>query len=370
MTTPMSRRELNRATLARQFLLSRTDRSVPDVIEHLVGLQAQTPHTWYAGLWTRIAGFRPEVAADGLVDRTLVRMAVMRSTIHLITARDAGALRPLVQPALDRDLFTNHTHKAAVRDLDVDAVIAAGRELLAERPRTQRELGELLHQRWPDRPPAGLAYAVRNLVPLVQVPPRGLWGRSGPIAHTTAAAWLGDLTDSGLDLAGLVRRYLGAFGPATVRDMQTWSGLTRLSEVVDSISGELLVRRDEDGRELFDLPEAPRPDADTPAPPRYLYDFDNLLLSHADRTRVITDDFQRYSFRPHGPVPSVVLIDGVTGGDWTIERTGATATLQVRTYRRPSTELTTQLVAEGTDLLAFAAANADHHDVQVRVVSD
>ncbi|WP_432950181.1 winged helix DNA-binding domain-containing protein [Kribbella sp. CA-253562] len=384
-TRPLSRRELNRATLARQFLLSRTDRSVPDVIEHLVGLQAQTPHTWYTGLWTRIAGFSPEVAADGLVERTLVRMAVMRSTIHLVTARDAGALRALVQPVLDRDLFTNHTHKAAVRDLDLDAVTTAGRELLAERPRTQRELGALLHQRWPDRPPAGLAYAVRNLVPLVQVPPRGLWGRSGSIAHTTAEAWLGGLPDGGppdgglldrglpgggLDLAGLVRRYLGAFGPATVRDLQTWSGLTRLSEVVDSIRGELLVLRDEDDRELFDLPQAPRPDADTPAPPRYLYDFDNLLLSHADRSRVITGDFQRYSFRPHGPVPSVVLIDGVTGGDWTIERTGAAATLHVRTYRRLSTELTTKVVTEGAGLLAFAAADADRHDVQVRVVPD
>lgn len=405
MTNPISRRALNRATLARQFLLARTDRSVPDVVEHLVGLQAQTPHTWYTGLWTRIAGFHPDAAADGLVDRTLVRMAVMRSTIHLITARDTAALRPLVQPVLDRDLFTNQLHKAAVRDLDLAAVTAAGRELLAERPRTPRELGALLQERWPDRPAAGLAYALRNLVPLVQVPPRGLWARSGPIAHTTAETWLttepagaergvtqsdgaqrsgasrdgapsggaesgGAQSNGGLNLAGLVRRYLGAFGPATVRDIQTWSGLTRLSEVVESIRQDLLVLRDENDRELFDLPEAPRPDAETPAPPRYLYDFDNLLLSHADRTRVITDDFQRHSFRPHGPVPSVVLIDGVTGGDWTINRTKTAATLHVRTYRHPSPQLTEELTTEGANLLAFAAADTDHHDVQVQVVSD
>jgi hypothetical protein len=369
MTSLLSRRDLNRATLARQFLLSRTDRSVPDVVEHLVGLQAQTPHTWYTGLWTRIAGFHPDVAADGLVSRSLVRMAVMRSTIHLITARDAAALRPLVQPVLDRDLFTNHTHRDAVRDLDVEAVTAVGRDLLAERPRTQRELGTLLHERWPDCPPGSLAYAVRNLVPLVQVPPRGLWGRSGPIAHTTAEAWLGGLPDGGLDLAGLVRRCLGAFGPATVRDIQTWSGLTRLGEVIERMRSELLVFRDEDNRELFDLPDAPRPDADTPAPPRYLYDFDNLLLSHADRTRVITADFHRHSFRPHGPVPSVVLIDGETGGDWTVERTKTTATLRVRTYRQPSPDLTAALAAEGAQLLAFAAADADH-DFQLQVVDD
>ncbi len=340
MTTPIGPRQLNRATLARQFLLFRTDRSVPDVIEHLVGLQAQTPHTWYAGLWTRIAGFRPELAADALVDRSLVRTALMRSTIHLVTARDAGALRPLVQPVLDRDLFTNQIHRDAVRELDVDAVTAVARELLAVRPRTQRELGGLLHERWPECAPASLAYAVRNLVPLVQVPPRGIWGRSGPIAHTTTEAWLGGEPGEALDLAGLVRRYLTAFGPATVRDIQTWSGLTRLKEVVEMIRGELLVFRDDDNRELFDLPDAPRPDAETPAPPRYLYDFDNLLLSHADRTRIITPDFHRHSFRPHGPVPSVVLIDGTTGGDWTIERTGGAATLRVRTYRQLSEDLT------------------------------
>ncbi len=366
MTGVFGRRALNRATLARQLLLVRTDRSVPDVVEHLVGLQAQTPHSWYLGLACRIAGFRPEDAAAGLTGRTLVRMALMRSTIHLVTARDAGALRPLVQPALDRDLFGNQLHGRPVRGLDMDAVAAAGRELLAERARTPRELGDLLKERWPDRPAASLAYAVRNQVPLVQVPPRGVWRRSGPIAHTTAEAWLGDRAGPGSSLAELVRRYLAAFGPATVRDVQTWSGLTRLAEVVDPIRGELLTLTGEDGVELLDLPGAPRPDPDTPAPPRFLYDFDNLLLSHADRTRVITPEFRRHSFRPHGPVPSALLLDGVTGGDWTIERTRGTATLRVRTYRPLPDDQAAAVAAEGADLLAAAAADVEHHDVQVR----
>jgi hypothetical protein len=154
MTPVLSRRALGRATLARQFLLARTDATVPEVVTHLVGLQAQTPHTWYTGLWSRIDGFTPDQAADPLVNRELVRIAVMRSTIHLVTAEDALALRPVVQPALDRDLFRNYTHGRDMRGLDVDAVVAAGRALLAEKPRTNKELGALLHEQWPDRAPA------------------------------------------------------------------------------------------------------------------------------------------------------------------------------------------------------------------------
>ncbi|WP_367131317.1 winged helix DNA-binding domain-containing protein [Saccharothrix sp. HUAS TT1] len=278
MTPVLSRRALGRATPARQFLPARADRPVPEVVEHLVGSQARAPHTWYTGLWSRVAGFTPDLAADPLVDRGLVRMAAMRSTIHLLTAADALALRPVVQPALDRDLFRNHTHGREARELDVAAVVVAGRALLAEKPRTNKELGALLHEQWPDRTPATPAYAVRCLVPLVQVPPRGVWGRSGAIAHTGAETWLGAPVADRPSAADLVRRYLAAFGPATVEDVQTWSGLTRLREVVEDLP--LLRLRDEDGRELFDLPDAPRPDEDEPAPPRFLYDFDNVLLSH------------------------------------------------------------------------------------------
>ncbi|MEJ2853671.1 MULTISPECIES: winged helix DNA-binding domain-containing protein [unclassified Saccharothrix] len=361
MTEVLSRRAVNRATLARQFLLERTARPVPEVVAHLVGLQAQTPHTWYTGLWSRIAGFRPEDAADLLVDRTLVRIAVMRSTIHLVTAPDALALRPLVQPVLDRDLFRNYTHGPDMRGLDVDAVVAAGRALLAEKPRTNKELGALLHEQWPDRSPSALAYAIRCQVPLVQVPPRGLWGRSGPIAHTSVEVWLGESVTDRPSIEDMVLRYLAAFGPATVKDVQTWSGLTRLREVVERLP---LVRlRDEDGQELFDLPDAPRPAEDTPAPVRYLYDFDNLLLSHADRRRVVTPDVKARDYDPHGPVPQFFLVDGVTAGDWRVERTKEVATLELRPFHRLST--VDEVEREGAALLEFLAPEVPKHDIRV-----
>ena len=357
MTQVLGPRALNRATLARQFLVERTTRPVPDVVEHLVGLQAQTPHSWYLGLWSRIAGFRPEDAADRLTDRSLVRIALMRSTIHLVTAADAHGLRPLIQPVLDRDLFHNQLHGEAVRGLAVEEVVEAARPLLTEKARTSRELGALLQQRWPDRPAAGLAYAVRNRLPLVQVPPRGLWGRSGPIAHTSTEAWLGGGT--GFSPETLVRRYLAAFGPATVADVQTWSGLTHLREVVAPMRSRLRVFRDERGRELYDLPDAPRPDPGTPAPVRFLYDFDNLLLSHADRTRVCTAEFRRAFVRRNGPVPGAVLVDGFTAAHWTLTRDRDGTTLEVHPHRRLTRDEAAAVEAEATEVLAFMAAGQD-----------
>jgi hypothetical protein len=356
VTQVLGPRALNRATLARQFLLERTTRSVLDVVEHLLGLQAQTPHSWYLGLWSRIADFRPEAAADRLTDRSLVRIALMRSTIHLVTAADAHGLRGAIQPVLDRDLHHNQLHGDAVRGLDVDEIVAAARPLLAERARTSRELGGLLQARWPDRPAAGLAYAVRNRLPLVQVPPRGLWGRSGPIAHTSAESWLGD--GAPFSLETLVCRYLAAFGPATVMDVQTWSGLTRMREVIDQLRPQLRVFRDEHGHELFDLPDAPLPDGDTPTPVRFLYDFDNLLLSHADRTRVCTDEFRRAFVRRNGPVPGAVLVDGFTAAHWTLTGGRETATLEVHPHRPLTSEEAEAVHTEAALVSAFLAPNA------------
>jgi len=363
MTAVLSQRALNRATLARQLLLQRADRPVDEVVEHLVGLQAQTPHSWYVGLWSRIAGFHADQAAEMLTERRLVRVALMRSTIHLVTAADARGLRAVVQPALDRDLFANSTHGRPIRGVDAEQLARAGAALLAAQPMTAKQLGARLQDQWPDVPPATLAYAVRNLLPLVQVPPRGLWGRSGPIAHTTADAWLGHDVAPAQTVAQLVLRFLAAFGPATVADVQHWSGLTRLREVVDRL--ELVTYRGEEGQELFDLSDAPRPDAETPAPPRFLHDFDNLMLSHADRSRVITGDFAVHSHRPHGPVPSVVLIDGFTGGDWTIARDGGTATLTVRPYRALDASVAEDLIAEGERLLSFMDPDAADRRVEV-----
>ncbi|WP_208113121.1 winged helix DNA-binding domain-containing protein [Actinorugispora endophytica] len=352
--TVLGRRALNRATLDRQLLLRRSGLSVPRALEHLVGLQAQTPHTWYIGLWSRLADYDPHATGRLLTDRGAVRTALMRSTIHMVTAADALRLRPVLGPVIERGLTGP----------DLGALAEAGRALVEERPLTFKELGRALAERWPDGDPAAMTQAVRALVPLAQVPPRGVWGRSGSVAHTSVEAWLGRPVDAAATREELVLRYLAAFGPATVRDAQTWSGLTRLAEVFDGLRPRLAVFRDEDGRELFDLPDAPRPDPDTPAPARFLYDFDNLLRSHADRRRVMTVDFADQGFEiRNGQPPHAVLVDGVVAATWKAAAARGTAALTVRPFRALTTAEKEELHAEGARLLAFLEPGAGTRDV-------
>lgn len=351
-------RALNRATLARQMLLRRAELSIPEAVEALVGLQAQTTHSWYVGLWTRLEGLRPEAVGALLEERRLVRVALMRSTIHLVTAEDCVALRPLAQPVIERGVRGQFGRR--LEGLKREEVAAAARALVEEQPRTFSELARLLDERFPGRDAFAMGQAVRAWVPLVQVPPRGVWGKSGRAAHTSVEAWLGQAPSPDSSREDLVLRYLAAFGPATVKDVQAWSGLTRLREVTERLRPRLVTFRDEQGAELFDLPDAPLPDPDTPAPPRFLYDYDNLLLSHADRSRVITDGYYRQGFRRDGPMPSIVLLDGFTNATWKIARHHGTSTLTIRPFIKLSNEETDTLVQEGTRLLAFAAAGDDH----------
>ena len=290
----------------------------------------------------------------------------MRSTIHLVTARDCLALRPVVQPALDRDLFGNHTHGPPIKGMGIEALVAAGRALLEERPRTGKELGALLAERWPGRPPASLAYAVRNLVPLIQVPPRGVWGKSGPAAHTTAETWLGRPLDPDRSPDGMVTRYLAAFGPATVKDAQAWSGLTRLREVFERLRPDLRTFRDERGGELFDLPDAPRPDPDTPAPPRFLPEFDNALLSHADRTRIIGDEYRKRISARLGMVPGAVLVDGFVRGTWKGRRTCKKATVEIEPFEPLPNGDRDALAEEAEKLVHFVAEPEGAEAFEVR----
>lgn len=360
----LSQRALNRALLARQLLLERHTLPAEAAIAHLIGLQAQAPNPPYVGLWSRLEGFQPEDLARLITERRAVRIALMRNTVHLVTAEDALTLRPLVQPVFDRDLYRNVTHGPGIRGIDLEALVAAGRALVEERPRTLKELGELLQAQWPDRPGAALAYAIRNQLPLVQVPPRGIWGQSGPAACTTLEAWLGRPLDPAPSPETLVLRYLAAFGPASVRDAQTWSGLTGLRAVFARLRPQLVSFRDERGTELFDLPGAPRPDPDTPAPPRLIAEFDNLILSHADRTRVISDDARRRIATPNGIFPGTILVDGFVSGTWAIERRRDAATLRITPFAPIGERDRAGLAEEGMRLLQFAAADATSHDVE------
>jgi hypothetical protein len=362
-------RALNRALLERQILLRREGLSAAAAIERLVGMQAQAPLAPYFGLWTRLADFRPEQLAQLIRDRRAVRIALMRSTIHLVTDRDCLALRSAVQPAIDRGLQGSYGRHLA--GLDEEAVAAAGRAVVEERPQTFSGIGTLLHERWPDRDPRALAHVVRTRVPLVQVPPRGLWGRGGQATHTSAEAWLGRPLGPDASPDELVLRYLAAFGPATVSDVQVWCGLTRLREVTARLAPRLRVFRDEQGNELLDLPDAPRPDPDTPAPPRFLAEYDNVLLSHADRTRIVAvTDYRRLLVYKNGIVPGTVLVDGFVRGTWRIARQRDAATLHVELFERVAKSERAALTEEGGRLLAFAAPDVHAHDVRLAAAAE
>jgi hypothetical protein len=351
----LSLRTLNRATLERQMLLRRHPMAVADALEHLVGMQAQLPNAPYVALWSRLEGFQPETLSELVANRRAVRMSLMRATIHLVTARDALALRPVVQPALERDVYPNTTYGGhRLAGLDMGAVLDAGRELVAERPLSNAQLRHALADRWPDRDPAALAYAVRGLLPMVHVPPRGIWQRSGPIALTTVEAWLGQSVDPVADPDTMVLRYLAAYGPASVADAQTWARLTGLREVFDRLRPHLAVFEDERGRELFDLPDAPRPDPDTPAPPRFLPEYDNVLLAHADRTRFVDDDTRR-RIQAEGLTIGSLLVDGTAGGTWTTARQDGTQVLTIRPIEPMTDPDREAIAAEGARLLELLA---------------
>ncbi len=362
VTEVLGKRELNRALLARQLLLGRAARGVVETVEHLVGLQAQAPFPPYYGLWSRIAGFRPDDLATLLIDRGVVRIALMRGTIHLVSARDCLPLRRLMQPVLDRAFRANHGKR--LPGVDLAALTAAGRELVESEPMTFARLGEALAKRWPDHPRSDLAQGVRALVPLVQVPPRAVWGRSGQSLHTSAESWLGrSLTQEPAETDAMVTRYLAAFGPATVRDIQAWSGLTGLRSVVEALRPSLITFGSEDGAELFDLPDAPRPPGDTPAPVRLVAEFDNLVLSHADRTRIISEGHRGRLYSINGIFPGTVLIDGFAAGMWRLATARGAATVTLELWESLAAAQRDALIAEAGQLLTFAAPG-DAHDIR------
>ncbi|MFF5128663.1 winged helix DNA-binding domain-containing protein [Streptomyces syringium] len=353
----LSTRALNRAFLERQLLLRRSPMPVLDAVEHLVGLQAQSPMDPYYALAARLEDFRPEALSGLLASREAVRIALMRSTIHLVSARDCRTLRPVVQPVQDRALQGSFAKRLV--GVDLDRLAGRARALVAERPYTFHDLGRALAEEWPEHEPQALAMAARTVLPLVQVTPRALWGRSGQAAHTTVETWLGRGPDAEPDLDSVLERYLAAFGPASVKDMQTWCGLTRLREVVERLRPGLRTFRDEHGVELFDVPDAPLPGADTPAPVRFLPEFDNLLLSHADRSRVIDPAGLRRLWRTNRAYRSF-LLDGRVGGLWRLDRAREDATVVIEPFGRLPKADRAALETEAAGVLTLAAPEARH----------
>jgi len=348
--TVLTTRALNRALLARQHLLERAVMPATAMIEHLVGMQAQVPQQPYVALWSRLRDFDPAELEAHFDAHEVVRMGVMRSTLHLLTTRDALRIRPSTQSVLER-VFRSTSFARDIDGIDREALLAHGRALVEEQPRSGAELAAALRERWPGYSGPSMSQAARYLLPMIQPPPRGLWTRTGRATTTTIEHWLGRHLPEAEPPDELVLRYLGAFGPATVADARTWSWLTGLREVFERLRPQLATFRDENGRELYDLPDAPRPHPDTPAPPRFLPEYDNLGLSHADRSRVIPAPV---AARLTGWV-GTFLADGFVHGQWRVDQAKNAATLVLQPFLPLEGETQAAVVAEGERLLDFMA---------------
>ncbi|MCW3818926.1 winged helix DNA-binding domain-containing protein [Micromonospora sp. DR5-3] len=312
--TPLSRRALNRALLQRQFLLERTDQAPLDVIRRLVALQAQEPNWPYPGLWSRIRGFTHADLTTLLTDGQVVRSSLLRSTQHIAAADDFRRLRPLLQPVLDRTANSPYFRRNRNR-LPIETLTADGRALLDAGPLARKELAQRLAARHPGRDGRILAGEFELRTPLIHDPTTASWGSWGNRSSITVTALPADAIEPAA-IQDLIRRYLAAFGPATVADVQAWSGLTRLNQVVEDMSIELRHYTGPDGQTLLDLPDTQLPDPHIPAPVRLLPAYDNALLGHADRTRIISDEYRKQVMPGRALVRPTILIDGFARGTW------------------------------------------------------
>jgi Winged helix DNA-binding domain len=353
-------RALNRALLDRQMLLRRRRMSVLDAVERLVALQAQVPRDPYVAMWTRVDGFRAQALSEVMADRRAVRMTLLRGTLHTVSARDALALRSLIQPAIEKVVLGSSPLRKAVDLAGADDAVTFIRAQLEESARTRAQLVKAIAERWPDVDADSLGYAM-YLIPTVQVTPRGLWNRSGASRFTTVETWLGRPLDRHGDLDALIRRYLTAFGPATVADAQYWSGLSGLIGVFERLRPSLRTLLDDSGRELFDVPGARRLDPDTPAPVRFLPEYDNVVIAHKDRSRIVAPGTSRWTDVGWG----IVLVDGFTAGRWKLDRNGAGPTLRIEPFRRLTRGERAEVTDEGDRLAAFLTDGEGARDVRI-----
>jgi DNA glycosylase AlkZ-like len=298
-------RELNRALLARQLLLERASLPLPEALERIAGIQAQYAPSMYIGLWTRLHGFEREALTAAIEDRSVVVGTLMRTTIHLVSPADYWPFA-IATRTVRRAQWLRSTA------LEDEQMTAAARTLgsALDGPMRRTDVEALIGKE--------PARAIHNWIDLVRAPPSGTWERRRADLYASARDWLGDppAQDQDAAMEHLVRRYLAAFGPATAKDVQSFTGLslTTLKPVLERIEPERL----EDG--LLDLPGTPRPDPETPAPPRYLPTFDATLLVHARRTQILPEEYRARIFNTKTPHSKpTFLVDGAVAGTWSYE---------------------------------------------------
>jgi hypothetical protein len=361
MSNVLTNRQLNRATLARQMLLKRSDVSIEEAVRFLGGLQAQQSNDPYIGLWSRLNGLAHEALTELIVDKSLARATTMRGTLHLHTADDLIGFRALVQNYLTATWRSGFRKRFAGQD--EKAVHREGMKVLKKGPTTIGAVGKALGEKFPEADPLALSMMMQVFETLVQVPPTRVWNNGSAPLLLRAEQWLGKVKPT-LSRVDLVRRYLAAYGPASIADMQTWCRLTKLSAEFKAIEDELVTFESEDGRVLYDLIDAPRPDADTPAPVRFLPLYDNAYLGYDNRRRMLEEsDMKRINmfsdFKP------AVLIDGVISAGWVVSRKKGAARLEVEPYHKITKAQKREVEEEGEAFLRFMEEGAETYEVEV-----
>jgi hypothetical protein len=356
----LTTRQLNRATLARQLLLERQELGIVEAVEHLLGLQAQVTEGPYQGLWSRLKGFRHEDLTKLIVDRALARATTMRGTLHLHSADDLIGIRALVQPFLNQ--VWNSNFRKRFGGNDEKAALKAAIQLIDKEPMTAGALGKLLQEKFPSAEPLALTALLQTRETLIQIPPTRIWGSGHAPILTRIEHWLPPPYERPITREALVLRYLRAYGPASINDMQIWSRLTKLSTEFEALRDQLVTFTDETGRTLYDLPDAPRPDAGTPAPVRFLPLYDNAYLGYDDRRRMLSEHTAEMTnmFQAFKPA---VLIDGVIDAGWVITAKKGTAVIEVESYRKLLKRESAEIEREGLAFLRFMEPEAKSWEV-------
>lgn len=358
----LSLRALNRSLLARHMLLERESVGVVAAVERLAGMQAQVPRPPYIGLWSRLAGFDRDALTKAVVKRDLVRATLMRGTLHLVSKKDYLAFRAALQPVFTR------AADAIIKDAiaEREPILRDARKFFGKNACTFDELRKHLVERHPNVGDRVMGYLARMHLPLVQVPSEdAAWGYPAAADFALADAYLGKAVPNEGKPDALALSYFAAFGPATAADFQNWSGMQGGKDIVAAIRAKLESVRDERNRELFDIPGAPRPDEDTPAPVRFLADYDNLILGHADRTRIIADDYRPRVSTKNLRILPTFLVDGFVAGTWEPSLKKKVATLTITPFTKLTTRVKGELEAEGDRLLRFIESEATKFEVQI-----